>query len=325
MRQLDEALHVLFNQGIQVASWKAINGGNNSRIFRLISNQNHSFALKFYKPATSADERNRLQAEQDFLNYLETTEASKQTPKLVYSNPHQNWSLFSWLKGQPLKELGQEQLKQITEFIVKANPRSSRPDVYLKSASEACLSHESICENLKKRLHQLTTVEPETDIAAEANDWIRQILEPDIRQQLARFEHQRDSSAWQHQSIRLIASPSDAGIHNTLALNGKLYFLDFEYSGLDDLAKLACDWTLQPHQPLNPQLEDFFLEDLKLKTQHISLEWVDRYKDLKPILRLKWCLIMLNKHLKNKLDLAQFNKVICYHSHSRSLKTEKTA
>ena len=149
MRQLEDALHVLSSQGIQIVSWKAINRGNNSRIYRLTSNQNLLYELEFYKPSTSSDVRNWLQAKRNLLSYLQTTEASKQNPTLIYSYPEQNWSLFSWLKGQLLEVPDREQLKQITALIVKANPKSSKPEGWLKPASEVCLNHKSIGANLK--------------------------------------------------------------------------------------------------------------------------------------------------------------------------------
>ena len=42
-------------------------------------------------------------------------------------------------------------------------------------------------------------------------------------------------------------SPSDFGFHNSiLDDNGRYYFLDFEYSGWDDPAKMVSDFFLQP-------------------------------------------------------------------------------
>lgn len=313
MQQLEQALSVLSKQGIHINSWQAINGGINSQIFRLTNTQGQAFALKFYKSVMPGDERNRLQAEQDFLTHINSTEASEQTPKLIYANPNQNWSLLSWLDGQQVNALEKGQLAQITNFIAKSNPGSSKAHSNLNPASEACLSHQAISQNLKNRLIGLIAIKSQTILEAKVSHWIQKILKPAISQQLVYFEQLQNSPAWQPQAIQLIASPSDVGIHNTLTHNGKLYFLDFEYSGADDLAKLACDWVLQPKQPLSHELEQFFLNNLKLKTQYISPSWVERYQALKPILALKWVTIMLNKHLKNNLDLQQFDKAKSYY------------
>ena len=47
-----------------------------------------------------------------------------------------------------------------------------------------------------------------------------------------------------------VVSPSDFGFHNALRTeDGRLAFLDFEYAGWDDPAKLVCDFELQPAVP----------------------------------------------------------------------------
>ena len=45
-------------------------------------------------------------------------------------------------------------------------------------------------------------------------------------------------------------SPSDFGFHNALREpSGRLRFIDFEYAGWDDPAKLVCDFFCQPAVP----------------------------------------------------------------------------
>ena len=320
MGQIQLALQALSNRGIHIAHWQALNGGINSRLIQLTSTKGQKFALKFYRPNNSGDQRNRLQAEKDFLTYVNNTKASNRVPKLIFANTEQNWSLLSWLDGQSLDDLGKDDLAQVVDFIAHINPRSTKLYLPLQPASEACLGHKVISQNLSYRLTRLTAVEPRTAFETEVCHWIKHTLETDVYHQLACFEQMHSSSAWQPEAIRLIASPSDVGIHNTLTLNRKLYFLDFEYSGLDDLAKLICDWVLQPRQPLNRATEDSFLDNLQLRTQHLPQNWIVRYKHLKPILHLKWCIIMLNKHLENKLYPAQFDEVKKYYARMIDMK-----
>ena len=48
-----------------------------------------------------------------------------------------------------------------------------------------------------------------------------------------------------------VLSPSDFGFHNALlGPDGKLCFIDFEYAGWDDPAKLICDFFCQPQTPV---------------------------------------------------------------------------
>ena len=61
-----------------------------------------------------------------------------------------------------------------------------------------------------------------------------------------------------------IISPSDVGIHNMLInKSGLISFIDFEYSGLDDIAKLACDMILQPNSLLSREQTELWLNKLK--------------------------------------------------------------
>ena len=60
-------------------------------------------------------------------------------------------------------------------------------------------------------------------------------------------------------SAQRTLAPSDFGFHNTLRYaNGALAFVDFEYFGWDDPAKLTADIMLHPGRPLSaPQRQRF--------------------------------------------------------------------
>jgi hypothetical protein len=92
-------------------------------------------------------------------------------------------------------------------------------------------------------------------------------------------------------------SPSDFGFHNAIrAADGRLRFLDFEYAGWDDPAKMACDFFCQPAVPVpRPHLGPF--------VESLADLWDDaagfrrRVDVLLPVYELKWCCIMLNEFL----------------------------
>ena len=89
-------------------------------------------------------------------------------------------------------------------------------------------------------------------------------------------------------------SPSDFGFHNALReAAGRLRFVDFEYAGWDDPAKLACDFFCQPALPVPMRFWSSFLanvtEDLpeaERQRRRIAL--------LLPVYRIKWVTILLN-------------------------------
>ena len=95
-------------------------------------------------------------------------------------------------------------------------------------------------------------------------------------------------------------SPSDFGFHNCLkGAHGRLTFLDFEYFGWDDPAKMVSDFLLHPAMDLDLPLKKRFLTGiLQGLSQDESL--ADRIETVYPLFGLKWCLIFLNRFLPEK-------------------------
>ena len=61
----------------------------------------------------------------------------------------------------------------------------------------------------------------------------------------------------------IIISPSDVGIHNMLENEGSYKYIDFEYSGKDDIAKLCLDFVQQPnHANKHRDAEKWLLEKM---------------------------------------------------------------
>ena len=90
-------------------------------------------------------------------------------------------------------------------------------------------------------------------------------------------------------------SPSDFGFHNALIdEKGHATFLDFEYAGRDDPAKLICDFFCQPElAPPLPHYADF---TGRLATAlDLADEDLWRARLLLNAYRIKWVCIMLNE------------------------------
>lgn len=92
-------------------------------------------------------------------------------------------------------------------------------------------------------------------------------------------------------------SPSDFGFHNALRRpSGALAFLDFEYAGWDDPAKLVADFFAQPAVPVPATAFDGFARRVAALTPDPG-RMLDRIRLLSPLYRFKWCCIMLNEFL----------------------------
>ncbi|MBT5876400.1 MAG: hypothetical protein HOH43_23455, partial [Candidatus Latescibacteria bacterium] len=92
-------------------------------------------------------------------------------------------------------------------------------------------------------------------------------------------------------------SPSDHGFHNAIQRqDGRWVFVDFEYAGWDDPAKMLADACLHPGVPVPRSLRKPFMERL-LDRLDMDGRMAARLRAVYPIVGLKWCLIMLNEFI----------------------------
>jgi hypothetical protein len=94
-------------------------------------------------------------------------------------------------------------------------------------------------------------------------------------------------------------SPSDFGFHNSIVkTDGALVFLDFEYAGWDDPAKMVCDFFCQPAVPVPTREFERFSIDVARAVGASSNLFSARCHLLLPLYRVKWCGIMLNEFVR---------------------------
>ena len=92
-------------------------------------------------------------------------------------------------------------------------------------------------------------------------------------------------------------SPSDFGFHNALRRpTSRLCFLDFEYAGWDDPAKMICDFFCQPAVPLPSEWRRRFIESVTTPFPN-KQKLFERVQLLLPLYHVKWCCIVLNRCL----------------------------
>ena len=92
-------------------------------------------------------------------------------------------------------------------------------------------------------------------------------------------------------------SPSDFGFHNALVSdNGMVRFFDFEYGGIDDPARMICDFFSQVAFPVSASFAPEFIGRIcQIVDDDVWLR--QRIRILMPIYKVKWCCIVLNAFL----------------------------
>jgi hypothetical protein len=101
-------------------------------------------------------------------------------------------------------------------------------------------------------------------------------------------------------------SPSDFGFHNALrGIDGRIRFLDFEYAGKDDPAKMAGDFFAQLAIPIPGALFGDFVETC-FAPLPCAESLIRRAHLLRPVYRFKWCCIALNVFLPASIARRKF-------------------
>lgn len=293
-------LKILRSKGYIYKYIRSLSGGVNSSIHLLKLAENKYCVLKIYPLPSKNDPRDRCFAETTFLNYLQSCKVYN-VPEVLDCDRKNGWSLMSWINGRQVEQLPNPYLDQISNFILRTNQNSRMPArSVLKDASDSLKTLDGSVASVEKRISQLSSIQISSDTSHETILWIKTTLQPAFNSLKSKLLNDvKLKSHWLDFNRYNIASPSDMGIHNMIHCNGTLYFLDFEYAGMDDIAKLAADLILQPKLPLNAHQESYLLKCLQQNFNHIIPDlWLIRTNDLKPLFAIKWSLIMLNS-LKN--------------------------
>lgn len=260
--------------------------GKNNQTFH-VKMSNASYVLKcFFLDKNSA--RNRLESEYLFLQYCRES-ALKQVPMVLATDPAQAVSLLEYVPGKKILEPTKNHVFACAQFIRELN--RNRLKAKLPEASDTCFSLQGHLALIGDRLARVATVSPTDELDKQMLDFVNAELAP-IWEQIKQRPVPSGLDTIK-ESSRCI-SPSDFGFHNALLTDdGRLVFLDFEYAGIDDPAKLICDYFSQVKVPVDSTYWDLFLNEAFAGFSDRDLIWA-RAEILLPAVRLKWICIALN-------------------------------
>ena len=288
----------------KVESLEMISGGRNSQVYRLIVRPSRSYALKAYFQHPS-DQRDRLQTEFSSLTFLRAGGITT-VPAPVSADRKHNCAIYEWIDGRKVAALpvSNSSLQAAISFLARLGKLRERPESRSVSpASEACFSGAELLKNLQSRLQPLLACLEHPELQA----FLARELLPAFDRIVAWSCHRLGGLF--DQELRPGArtlSPSDFGFHNALQKpDGEIVFLDFEYFGWDDPAKMISDFLLHPAMDLSSVNKSQFAGSVVR-----SLSWSsglpERLTALYPLYGLKWCLILLNEFLPGHLLRRQF-------------------
>lgn len=283
-------------------------GGGNNRIYKIMTQERCFIVKKYFKQR--ADKRNRLATEFAFLNYAKMIIPAK-TPIPYGYDGHSGLAVYEFIDGQPLQQddISEQEITQAIQFFVALNQHSLRTTAQLPLASEACFSLQEHFELIDSRILKLQQIVPNSLEDQSARELIYDLSEfwkllvKSIKK--TAISYYIDFKKPLDPELRCI-SPSDFGFHNAVRkTDGTLCFLDFEYAGWDDPAKMAGDFFSQLAVPVADQYFDSFVSQVMQPFD--DAEFLKRRAHiLRLAYRVKWCCIALNIFLPEHMARRRF-------------------
>ena len=273
-----------------------VKGRGNSRIYQLALANGDKCALKIY-PDRQPDHRARLETEFSASAILKENDFP--VMNAIVKNDDMNWGIYSWIDGAVIEEPDEAFIDSAANFIERLKILSRETDQFagFSEASESCLSGEEIERQINERLLKLEAADSQ-----ELSVFLTEKFIPVFRSQVKKarencghlFEETLSSSFF-------IPSPSDFGAHNAIRNTaGEIVYIDFEYFGWDDPVKLVSDFYWHPAMDLSDQLRSKWMQRAKNIFADDS-SFAERLQAYLPLFGLRWCLILLNEFLPERL------------------------
>ncbi|WP_375596531.1 phosphotransferase [Algihabitans albus] len=277
-----------------------LSGGRNNRVFRLTLADDSSLVLKSYF-RHQHDPRDRLGAEWDFLTFA-WARGVRCLPEPLACDRAAQLGLYGFVGGAklPPEGIARSHVEAAADFVCAVN-QGTRPRAALKPGSEACFSLADHLERVDRRVERLRRLDPQAPHVEAAAALVADRLVPhwqgvktDVMEACSAAGATLEAA---FPESEIIASPSDFGFHNALWQSGRgLTFLDFEYAGWDDPAKLAGDFFNCPEIPTPPEHFGLFVETLSRRLALGEAAHARMYL-LRDAYRIKWACIVLNDFL----------------------------
>jgi len=288
-----------------------IGAGLNSRVFRVdLDGADRSLprrvVVKFYR-RDPGDTRDRLSTEFNSLKFLKDHDVNT-VPEPIALVPEAECAIYKYLDGDVAMStpITDHDVDVSVWFLHRLKQLRDEPAARaIGPASEACFTLEALASLIDGRLARLRRASAAGGESAALNEWIDRRLAPMVADVL---QWSRDEA--RRGGIRVdealppgarTLSPSDFGFHNAIRRpDGQLYFLDFEYFGWDDPAKMIADYLLHPGMALDDELKRRFAAGV-LEAFYDVRSLRARVRVVYPMFGVKWALILLNDFLPERI------------------------
>jgi hypothetical protein len=278
-----------------------LKGGGNNRVFRVEAGKDCALLKAYFRHP--ADPRDRLGTEFAFSAFA-WDHGLRCLPRPLAQDRRHGLGLYEYVAGRALlpQEVTANAVHQALDFFRELNRhRHAAAARALPDASEACFTLAAHLGCVERRLQRLAETDDTSPLGREAARFVRDELVPAwetvagaVRRGAEGIGLSLDESI---PAESRCLSPSDFGFHNALLTpEGRLCFLDFEYAGWDDPAKLVSDFFCQPAVPVPLSLYETMVAGV-VGALPGSASQRERIGLLLPVYQVKWVTILLNHFL----------------------------
>ena len=274
-----------------------LNSGGNNIVLKIIIS-NNVYALKKYN-TSKYDDRDRLKTEWDFLSLVKSIYSDCPIPSPYALNEEVGIAVYEFIDGSSInsENLTSSDIYESARFIRLLNtPKIQKLAINLSDASDAEFSIDGHIEFVKSKINGLFSIKDQEPASLNLLSNMQTALN-NIQSGIISIA---ERNGFQTNLVLPIEerclSPSDFGYHNTIkTMSGSLVFIDFEYAGWDDPAKLSADFFFQPKVPVpNKYYNEFLASCLSHLDKDRFAFHVKRANFLRPLFGLRWCCILLN-------------------------------
>ena len=290
--------------GNRITRWRPFPGGNN-RIREVAFVGGERMAVKHYLTDPD-DPRPRRDSEWKFLNLL-WSHGFTQIPQ-----PNHTWSdgsSMGLIEGSSPKDISDDNLpdyllllRRLDEIggqaerdqLNMAADARIRPIEWLEAVARRSAQTVEACEREGLTSISAFLTGPFESLKQTASHTFESVcsqadIEPD---------HKLPFELW-------FPSPSDLGPHNTVVAGDRLVFLDFEYAGWDDPAKLLADFLHHVAHQTPAQTRLTIIRGFVQSRERDPKLW-SRLRAIADLVALEWILIVLNVTLPHIMRRKQF-------------------
>lgn len=226
----------------------------------------------------------RIKKEIEFYKFLSKNKIFG-VPKLLHFDKKNKFLILENINGIKIKSFNFKYLKFFLNFIKKVNSFNFKNYKYY--ASDAAFSDKDYEILFERKLASLiNNIKINKNLAAK-----KRIIK--IEKEWLKLKSSINFNGKHTNNRNFILSPSDVGMHNMLLNRNRVFFFDFEHSGIDDPIKLINDFILQPqlkipkkyYNSITKRISELFFDSNKI------------YRNAKRFRKyfiLRWALITLN-------------------------------